>query len=277
MTKTILITGCSSGIGLASAVLLAKEGNKVYATMRNLESKNKLAEKLSEENAKAEILQMDVTDESSVQKCVEEVISKEGKIDVLINNAGYGLMGPAETVSMEQAKEVFEVNFFGLLRATQAVLPGMRKAKSGRIINISSIAGLRSMPMSDLYNSTKYAVEGLTEAMAPVMKLKGIKMILIEPGPVATDFNERSIKWGEKNIEEYENITKNIKETRVERFKNAQSAIEIAELISKAISSEEPDLRYQTSQWVKDYASEKYSDLDGNKIVQQGFDTLKNA
>ena len=277
MTKTILITGCSSGIGLASAVVFAKQGHKVYATMRNLEGKNKLSEKLSEEDAKAEILQLDVTDQESVDRCVQEILAKEGKIDVLLNNAGYGLMGPAETVTIEQAKAEFDVNFFGLLRVTQAVLPGMRKANSGHVINVSSIAGLRSMPVSDLYNASKFAVEGLTEAMAPLMKLKGIKMSLIEPGPVETDFNERSLQWGEKNVEDYNDMVQKIKTSRVERFKDAQSPFEIAELISKVIASENPHLRYQTSEWVKEHASAKYSDLDGDKIVQEHFDRLKNA
>ena len=277
MAKIVLITGCSSGIGLASAVTLAKQGHKVYATMRNLESKNKLFEKLSEENAKAEILQLDVTDQESVDRCVQEILNKESKIDVLVNNAGYGLMGPAETVTIEQAKAEFDVNFFGLLRVTQAVLPSMRKADSGHVINVSSIAGLRSMPVSDLYNASKFAVEGLTEAMAPLMKLKGIKMSLVEPGPVATDFNERSLQWGEKNVEDYSDVIQKIKTGRVERFKDAQSPFEIAELISKVIASEDPHLRYQTSEWVKEHASAKYSDLDGDKLVQEHFDRLKNA
>ena len=153
MSKVVLITGCSSGIGLATAVFLSKKGSRVYASVRDFGKKDNLVAAAEKENASVEILQLDVTDDESVTKAVEQVIAKEGRIDVLINNAGYGLMGPAETVTIEQAKDEFEVNFFGLLRVTQAVLPCMRKQKSGHIINVSSIAGIKAMPTSDLYNA----------------------------------------------------------------------------------------------------------------------------
>ena len=277
MGKVILITGCSSGIGLAAAVHLAGHGEKVYATMRNLNGKGKLMEEASRQKADVRLMRLDVTDEASVNEAVGEIIEKEGRIDVLVNNAGYGLMGPAETVEMEQAKAEFEVNFFGLLRVTQAVLPHMRKQKSGLIINISSIAGLRAMPTSDLYNASKFAVEGLTEAMAPVMKMLGIRMSLIEPGPVATDFNDRSMKWGSREIEDYAKIKEKVIENRGRMFRNAQSVSEIAELIREVVSSEEPHLRYQTSDWVRESASEKYSDLDGDKLVEEQVERLKNG
>ena len=277
MGKVILITGCSSGIGLAAAVHLAGQGEKVYATMRNLNGKGKLMEEASRQKADVRLMRLDVTDEASVNEAVREITEKEGRIDVLVNNAGYGLMGPAETVEMEQAKAEFEVNFFGLLRVTQAVLPHMRKQKSGLIINISSIAGLRAMPTSDLYNASKFAVEGLTEAMAPVMKMLGIRMSLIEPGPVATDFNDRSMKWGSREIEDYAKIKEKVIENRGRMFRNAQSVSEIAELISEVVSSEEPHLRYQTSDWVRESASEKYSDLDGDKLVEEQVERLKNG
>lgn len=277
MGKVILITGCSSGIGLAAAVHLAGHGEKVYATMRNLKGKDRLMEEASKQKADVHLMQLDVTDESSVNDAVREITEKEGRIDVLINNAGYGLMGPAETVEMEQAKAEFEVNFFGLLRVTQAVLPQMRKQKSGLIINVSSIAGLRAMPTSDLYNASKFAVEGLTEAMAPVMKLLGIRMSLIEPGPVATDFNDRSMKWGSREIEDYARIKEKVVENRGRMFRNAQHVSEIAKLVHEVISSEEPHLRYQTSDWVRESASAKYSDLDGDKLVEEQVERLKNG
>ena len=275
--KTVLITGCSSGIGLATAVHLAKQGNKVYATMRDLNSKDKLMDEAAKNKADVQVLQLDVTEDTSVHAAVDQIVKKEGKVDILINNAGYGLMGPAETVKIEQAKAEFEVNFFGLLRVTQAVLPHMRKQKSGCVINISSIAGLRAMPASDLYNASKFAVEGLTEAMAPLMKLMGVNMCLVEPGPVSTDFNSRSLKWGSKQISDYEILKEKIKSKRRKMFEEAQQPIKIADLISDIINSEEPHLRYQTSEWVKEMASAKYRDLDGDKLVQEQVDRLKNG
>lgn len=279
MAKVVVITGCSSGIGLATAVLLAKEGNKVYATMRDTGKKEKILAEAKKSGTSLNVLQLDVTNDESIRTAIGHVIDKEGRIDVLINNAGYGLMGVAENSSVEQLKAEFEVNLFGLFRVTQAVLPQMRKQKAGHIINISSIAGLRSMPASELYNASKYAVEGLTEGMAPTMKLLGIKMSLIEPGPVETDFNSRSMQFGNRNVDEpvYNSVTEKMAASRKERFKDAQKPSEIALVISEAINSENPHLRYQTSEWVKENASEKYANLDGDAIVNGFVRRLKNG
>ncbi|MAG15444.1 short-chain dehydrogenase [Candidatus Woesearchaeota archaeon] len=277
MSKVVLITGCSSGIGLATAVYLAKQGNKVYASLKDLSRKDKLVAEAEKENVTIEMLQLDVTNDASVTEAVAAVVEKEGKIDVLINNAGYGVMGPAETVSMEQAKAEFDVNFFGLLRVTQAVLPHMREQQSGHIINISSIAGIRAMPTSDLYNASKFAVEGLTEAMAPTLAVAGIKMTLIEPGPVDTDFIGRSLQLGEKlqNVEVYRKITEKISARRTEMFKHSQKPEEIAALINEAITSEKPDFRYQTSEAVKEMARAKLVDLTGNEIIEKSIEGLR--
>ncbi|MBS3133128.1 SDR family oxidoreductase [Candidatus Woesearchaeota archaeon] len=277
MSKVVLITGCSSGIGLATAVFLSKKGSRVYASVRDFGKKDNLVAAAEKENASVEILQLDVTDDESVTNAVEQVIAKEGRIDVLINNAGYGLMGPAETVTIEQAKDEFEVNFFGLLRVTQAVLPCMRKQKSGHIINVSSIAGIKAMPTSDLYNASKFAVEGLTEAMAPTMALAGIRMSLIEPGPVATQFNKGSMKVGErmKGVELYKKVTEKMIANRNKRFRDAQKPEEIAALINEAVTAEKPHLRYQTSDWVRNAAGEKLKELTGDQLVKFYVDMLK--
>jgi len=276
MSKVVLITGCSSGIGLATAVFLAKKGNKVHATMRTLDNKDKLVAEAEKEGVKVELLQLDVTDDNSVKKAVAGVIKKEGRIDVLVNNAGYGLMGPAESVAMEQAKAEFEVNFFGLLRVTQAVLPYMRTQKSGHIVNISSIAGLKAMPASDLYNASKFAVEGLSEAMAPTLAMMGIKMSLIEPGPVMTKFHKVSMKFGEKlkDVKLYKEVNEKMIANRDERCKTAQTAEEIAAIIYKAITSKKPHLRYQTSEWVRNAAGEKLKELTGDSLVKRYVDML---
>ncbi|MBI2663810.1 SDR family oxidoreductase [Candidatus Woesearchaeota archaeon] len=276
MSKVILITGCSSGIGLATAIFLAKQGNKVYASMRDLNRKGSLMAEAANAGVSVELLQLDVTDDNSVKKAAAQIIEKEGRIDVLINNSGYGLMGAAESVTIEEAKAEFEVNFFGLLRVTQAVLPHMRKQKSGHIINISSIAGIKAMPASDLYNASKFAVEGLTEAMAPTLRLLGIKTSLIEPGPVATKFVP-SIRFGSRQAgkAEYAGAMEKMSASRRERFSSAQKPEEIAAIINEAITAKKPHLRYQTSDWVKNAAKDKLAELTGDSIVDSYMDTLK--
>ena len=181
-SKVILITGASSGIGFDTAQALAKQGHRVYAAARRLE----LMEPLKALGV--QVLRLDVTDESSMRQCVDAVIQAEGRIDVLVNNAGYGYFGTIETVSMEEARRQLEVNVFGLARLTQMVLPQMRKQGSGRIINTSSIAGKMVIYMGGWYNVTKYAVEAFSDALRMEVKPFGIDVVKIEPGAIKTDW-----------------------------------------------------------------------------------------
>ena len=180
--KVILITGASSGIGFDSARTLAKQGHRVYAAARRTE----LMEPLKAYGVK--VFGMDVTDEESMKQGVETVIQAEGRIDVLINNAGYGYFGAIENVPLEEARRQLEVNVFGLARLTQLVLPYMRKQRSGRIINTSSIAGKMVFYMGGWYNVTKYSVEALSDALRMEMKPFGIDVVMIEPGAIKTDW-----------------------------------------------------------------------------------------
>ncbi len=268
MPKVVLITGCSSGIGLATAVLLAKNNNKVYATMRDLSKKKNLENEAKKNNVNVNILELDVTKEDTIKNAVNAVIKKEGKIDVLINNAGYGLLGPLETVSMEKAREQFEANFFGLIRVTKEILPYMRKQKSGHIINMSSIAGVRGFVGMDLYCASKFAVEGLSESMAPLLSTLGIKISIIEPGPVGTEFLSTLNKDYEIKEDDYKKIMEKMIANRAERFKTAQPPEEIAEIINKAITAENPNLRYQTSEWVRETVKDERNDLTGNTYLE---------
>lgn len=269
----VLITGCSSGIGLATAVLLARKGMKVYASMRNLESKSRLEAAVG---AKLEMLQLDVTDDSSVKRAVDAIIKKEGRIDVLINNAGYGLRGPVETVRIDEAKALFDVNFFGLMRVTQAVLPCMRQQKSGRIINISSIAGVAAKPDSDLYNASKFAVEAISEAMAPALSKWNVQVCVVEPGPVATDFPGRSLKRGSRSVEgnPYDKIISVMQAQLNKRFANAQKPEEVAQLIHHIITAEKPHFRYQTSDEVRQAVAKKLADVTGDAYRDEVLDSL---
>lgn len=180
--KVILITGASSGIGYDAARMLLHEGHRVYGAARRVD----LMEPLR--SLGIEPLKMDVTDDQSMREGVEQVLQKEGRIDVLVNNAGYGYFGAVESVDMTEARRQVEVNLFGLARLCQLVIPTMRKQGSGRIVNISSVAGRMAVGFGGWYNVTKYSVEALSDAMRMELKSFGIEVVLIEPGPIKTDW-----------------------------------------------------------------------------------------
>lgn len=178
----ILITGASSGIGFETARMLAQQGHKVYAAARRYE----LLRMLSDENVVP--LKLDVTDEVSMETCVSHILDTEGRIDVLINNAGYGYLGAIENVTMEEARRQLEVNVFGLARLCQLVLPSMRNNGKGRIINTSSVAGRAVLYFGGWYNVSKYAVEAFSDALRMETKPFGIDVVMIEPGGIKTDW-----------------------------------------------------------------------------------------
>ena len=180
--KVILVTGASSGIGFDAAGALARRGHRVYAAARRVE----LMEPLRDLGVS--VLRMDVTDERSMAEGVEAVLRAEGRIDVLVNNAGYGYFGAVENVPMDEARRQLEVNVFGLARLCQLVLPAMRRQGSGRIVNTSSIAGRAVFYMGAWYNVTKYAVEALSDALRMEARPFGIDVVLVEPGPIRTDW-----------------------------------------------------------------------------------------
>mgnify|MGYP002620271447 CR=1 FL=1 len=182
MKKVILITGASSGIGFNTAKALAHAGHRVYAAARRTER----MEPLQADGVVT--MAMDVTDDASMQEAVEYIIEHEGRIDVLVNNAGYGYFGAIENVTMAEARRQIEVNVFGLARLCQLVLPAMRAQHSGRIVNISSIAGKSVMMYGGWYHVSKYSVEALSDALRIEMKPFGVDVVLIEPGPIKTDW-----------------------------------------------------------------------------------------
>lgn len=180
--KVILITGGSSGIGYEGAVLLASRGHKVYAAARRLDRMEPLKQ------YGIVPVSLDVTDPSSIKDCVKTVLDREGKIDVLVNNAGFGYFGPVETVSMEEARRQLEVNVFGLAQMCREVLPSMRKRGSGRIVNISSVAGKTVLLYGGWYHVSKYSVEAFSDALRMEMKPFGVDVVMIEPGAIATSW-----------------------------------------------------------------------------------------
>lgn len=187
MTQCVLITGASCGIGLASADYFHRQGWNVAASMRE-----PTKDLISSERNGLIYPRLDVTDPKSIQAAVDEVLERWGRIDVLVNNAGYGLIGPFEAADEMQVRRQFEVNVFGLMALTRAVLPSMREAGGGTLVNISSMAGYSCFPYYSLYHSTKWAVEGFSESLRYELEPFGIRVKLVEPGVVKTDFNTRS-------------------------------------------------------------------------------------
>ncbi len=237
-----VVTGSSSGIGFETSLLLAKNGFFTYATMRNLDKSNKIIDLKLKEKLPLEVLELDVTDDKSVKEAIEKIANEQGIVNVLVNNAGYALVGPLEELSIQEFKEQFETNVFGAIRVTQAVLPIMRRQRQGTIVNISSIAGRIGFPLTSAYVSSKFALEGLSESMAYEIDQFGITVILIEPGVIKTNF-DHNLKLGKKvsTTNDRNSPYADITEKRIAgfkpRFENALPAIEVAKVILKAIRS----------------------------------------
>lgn len=242
-SKVILITGASSGIGYGAAETLAKQGHHVYAAARRVERMKPLKE------FGVNILKMDVTDEDSMKQGVEAVFQAEGRIDVLVNNAGYGYFGAIENVSLEEARRQVEVNVFGLARLTQLVLPIMRVQGSGRIINTSSIAGKMVIYLGGWYNVTKYAVEAFSDALRMEVKPFGIDVVKIEPGAIKTDWGiiaARNLKESSEGTA-YEATGKNWANTMTWYYhsKMLSSPNVVTRAISRAVNRRRPRVCYR--------------------------------
>lgn len=181
-----LITGTSSGIGLATAVSLARRGHSVIATMRNLRGATELRDIMAKEQLPITISELDVNDDSSVETCFRAVLAEHGSIDVLVNNAGLGLGGAVEELPLDVFREVMETNFFGVLRCIKAVLPSMRKRRSGCIVNVSSVAGRVALPPQAGYAASKWALEALSECLAQEVRAFNVRVAIVEPGVIAT-------------------------------------------------------------------------------------------
>jgi NAD(P)-dependent dehydrogenase (short-subunit alcohol dehydrogenase family) len=270
--KTVLITGCSSGIGFATAVEFARKGFKVIATMRNLENAKALQKISIEEKIQVDIRQLDVTQDHSIQLFVKNILEKYKTIDVLINNAGAGLLSTLEQTSLSQAREIMDANFFGTWNMTKAVLPSMRAKKSGRIISVTSIGGVIGQPFNDAYCAAKFAVEGMMESLAPVVKRLGIDVSLVEPGPVNSAFVSSTLNKSSELSNDLESDYRTMLDaysqaTEVAYSQFAQSSDEIAKIILDIAIEQSPSFRYQTSEVSKKIASIKLVDPTGNQVI----------
>ena len=257
--KVVIVTGSSSGIGLESTLLLARNGCITYATMRSPEKDTSIKTAVQKEGLPIRVVQLDVTDDNSVKNAVDHIISEAGRIDVLVNNAGYSLEGALEDLSMVEIKSQYETNLFGLIRVIQAVLPTMRKQRSGRILNISSGTGIFGFPGISAYVSTKFAVEGLSESIAYELEPFGIKVILIEPGFIRTNFtNAMAVaKKAQDPTSPYSELMQKMMASASELAKNASTAELVANIILDAASNPNPRLRYLAGKDVESWAAGK--------------------
>jgi len=244
MEKVSLVTGSSSGIGLETVLSLARDGYHTFASMRNLEKAGELEHAVKKENLPVEIIELDVDKEESIISAVKKVVTKNGRLDVLVNNAGYGQFGCTEDLTIDDFRKQFETNFFSIVRIIQEVAPIMRKQNSGNIINISSVVGRMGLPGSPAYISSKFALEGLGECLRYELGQFGIKTTMIEPGVIKTNFFN-SMKVPESKIDpKYKTLTDNILAGLKMMVEMGTAPSQVADVVMKAIHADEMLPRY---------------------------------
>lgn len=276
MSKVVLITGTSTGLGISLAVQAAQAGHKVYATMRNLAKKEALQAAVAEAGVSVNILQLDVQETASISAAVETIIDAEGRIDTLISNAGAGFVCTTEQATEDDIDWVMDVNFMGVVRCTKAVLPHMRKARSGHVITISSVGGLVGQPFNEIYCAAKFAVEGYSEALACyVTPSFGINFTTVEPGGIQSEFANNVLKHvqdtGGMLEDEYLPILQKYIGGAQDRQAGEdiyQTADEVAAVVMKCMNAETPPIRTRTSKWGEDFTHLK-TELDPTGEKQQ--------
>lgn len=254
MQKIALITGASSGFGMRTALELVKDGFTVVATMRNLEQQSVLRDAAKQAGMDDRLLmtQLDVTDTSRIQEVVHQTIEQFGRIDLLVNNAGFALAGLAEAIPIEKWRAQFETNVFGLIQMTQAVMPQMRRQQGGTIINLSSISGRIGFPMMAPYAASKHAVEGFSEALRLEVAPLGIRVVLIEPGAFQTNIWEKGMaSAGMSNEADYTLIQEYILSEVGRSSRSAGDPQQVARLIVEVANHPQPKLRYPIGTGVK--------------------------
>jgi len=245
--RTVLVTGCSSGIGRATAERLARSGWTVYATARRLDSISQLA------NAGCRLLELDVTDDESRRSAVAKVESREGAVGVLVNNAGYSLSGAVESVPLDEARQQFETNVFGLVRLCQLVLPGMRREGWGRIVNVSSMGGKLTFPGGGWYHGSKHAVEALSDALRFEVQGFGVDVIVVQPGLIRTGFAEAAVGSIALGDEPYGDFNAAVGAATVGAYEGwfgrtlGGGPETVARAIEGAISAKRPRTRYRVT------------------------------
>ena len=246
MTRVAVVTGSSSGIGYETSLLLARNQITTYATMRNMSKSNGLREIASKEKIPLNVAQLDVNDNSSVDNAIGNIVRENGRIDILVNNAGYDLFGSLEESSLEEIKQQFETNVFGVIRTTKAVIPTMRKQGNGTIVNISCVDGtVGLLPFVTAYHASKFAIEGFTESLRQEIADFGINVILIEPGFIGSNFmdNMKTAKGFDPNKSPYANMVQRIFQGFESISAYSSHPSKVAHTILNAANSPNPELR----------------------------------
>jgi len=274
--RVALVTGSSSGIGYETSLMLARNGFLTYATMRDLKKSENIKSLTEKEKLPLKVEQLDVTDDRSVKNAIQSITAESSKIDVLVNNAGYALNGALEDIAMEELKAQYETNLFGVTRVTQAVLPFMRKQKSGIIVNISSgVVPMGGFPGGSAYVSTKFAVEGLSRSMRYELEPFGIKVVLVEPGVIGTNFFNAVVvaKKSRDPSSPYSQIMEKMAPRFEEIMKNASSPELVARVVLKAITDENPSLMYLAGKDIEQLkeANRGMSDEEFYRMMKKNF------
>jgi len=273
--QVALITGCSSGIGYETALMLARNGFHTFATMRNTKKSDSLEEIIKKERLDLIIRELDVNDDTSIENTINCIKREANRIDVLINNAGYGLVGFFEDLTLDEIRNQFEVNFFGVLNITKKIIPIMRLQKSGIIINVSSGAGQVGFPGISAYVSTKFAIEGFSESLMYELFPYGIKVVIIEPGVIKTNFfrncivSEHSMKKSSPYSRSLGKFQKNVELMQ----EHATSPIDVAKVILQVLGNNEPKQRYIVGNDVAMIleAKKNLSDIEFKKMMMQNI------
>jgi NAD(P)-dependent dehydrogenase (short-subunit alcohol dehydrogenase family) len=276
--KVALVTGSSSGIGFETAILLARSGYHTYASMRNIKKSKKITDMADKENLSLQFVELDVNNDNSVKNAIDKIVREKNRIDVLVNNAGYGLFGSLEDMSLEEIKSQFETNFFGVIRVIQNSLPIMRKQQGGGfIVNISSVGGRMSVPVLSAYNSTKFALEGMSESLSYELEPFGIRVVIIEPGFIRTNIMNSSILSKKSQVPNspYFSLTQKVAKHFNSMVNDPSSTHpeEVAKTILKAITSESQQLRYTVGNDADSIIQAKKTMLDSDfeNLIKKQF------
>ncbi|MGB3412426.1 MAG: SDR family oxidoreductase [Microthrixaceae bacterium] len=270
---TAVVTGASSGIGLAAVEALAADGWQVVATARNPDKAERLREIAAGSSDRIELGTLDVTDPGSVTAAIADVIARHESIELLVNNAGAGHRGTLEQLSDQDLEAVMDLNYLGVARCTREVLPGMRELGRGRIITVTSLNGVVAMPFSDAYNASKFAVEGLMEGLAPVMRQFGVHVSVLEPGPVQTAFLQNAGGQTAKASDDdpYGPLLDSYNATMasLSTGSTGESAEHVGQVIAEIARDPAPALRYQSDDFPRQIAGQKLVDPTGESVVAQ--------
>ncbi len=268
--KVVLITGTSSGIGLAAAVSAARAGWTTVAPLRDPSRSDALRKAAAEAGVELDIRRLDVTDEASITSAIDGVLADYGHLDAVVNNAGAGHLGTLENESVAEVRKVMEVNFFGVLNVSKAAMPHLR-ASGGRLITVTSVGGVIGQPFNEAYCAAKFAVEGYMESLAPVAAAHGVSVSVIEPGAVATEFVANvgvDLEEAVAGAGVYApQLSAYVNRTVGQFLDGAQTAEGAAESVIEALTADRPAFRLQTSDWARGFVGTKITDLDGSAVV----------